>query len=322
MAKKKDMKKEKVEKAGVKDKDDEQLHITFPNPMNQDSPTADDGGSPMTDGGGKAPMAGGDGETSQGRKKRLGREHRANRLKLVWKSQRHVENWPKHAPQTRNLAKRQQKLMKLMVPFPEASLAQNAQEALELLEACPAALNAEVLIALVEEIALPKIKQGVDHQYGMGFGQQSHKPVTSEWSRWATFTGDRETWPGTPHGVNDGWTQYTTKDRDNRRRKREYSTRVAVVVTILDLVYQDLTSSRATAVALKELHKENPGVTKELANQITKELVSEEHEVLGNAKDRLEIKEMLTLFERTLNHGTRGKRWHKLKSHFIKAGKI
>lgn len=152
--------------------------------------------------------------------------------------------------------KKRERLRKLLIPFDEAALAQKAPEVLALLQKDPGLLDADIIYDLTTEKAKEKAEEGVTDNFGVGFGEMKGRNVTSEWSRWVTFAGDSNIWPGERLQQREGFTQYLTQDPSHNRIKREYSARVAVCVTILKLVYADLHSVDCTAATIKDIARE------------------------------------------------------------------
>jgi uncharacterized protein YjbI with pentapeptide repeats len=102
-----------------------------------------------------------------------------------------------------------------------------------------------------------------DDNYAAGFGEVKDRDVTSEWSRWVTFAGDAGVWEGHPFEKREGFTQYLTQDPSRNRIRREYSDRVAVCVTILKLIYQDLYAADSVAAMIKDITNEARGRAEE-----------------------------------------------------------
>jgi len=152
--------------------------------------------------------------------------------------------------------KKRKRLRQLLIPFDEEKLSAHAGEALALLRDHSDLLDGSIVEALVEEKLTEKLEEGEADNYGVGFGEAKHRQVTSEWSRWVTFAGDTDTWPGERLKPRAGFTPYLTQDPSRNRIKREYSDRVAVCVTILKLLYQDLHAADAVASVIRDIAHE------------------------------------------------------------------
>jgi uncharacterized protein YjbI with pentapeptide repeats len=157
---------------------------------------------------------------------------------------------------SKDFLQKQKQLRQLLIPFDEEKLSTRAGEALALLRDHPDLLDYSIVQALVEEKVTEKLEEGEADNYGMGFGEAKHRQVTSEWSRWVTFAGDTDTWPGERLKKRAGFTSYLTQDPSRNRIKREYSDRVAVCVAILKLVYQDLHAADAVGIVIRDIAHE------------------------------------------------------------------
>ena len=114
---------------------------------------------------------------------------------------------------SKDFLQKQKQLRQLLIPFDEEKLSTRAGEALALLRDHPDLLDYSIVQALVEEKVTEKLEEGEADNYGMGFGEAKHRQVTSEWSRWVTFAGDTDTWPGERLKPRAGFTPYLCETR-------------------------------------------------------------------------------------------------------------
>ena len=255
------------------------------------------------------------------------------------KSNRKMKNLnPEHAcPDTNDFRypsghkSRRDKLADLLIPFDPKRLKTKAPAALAILKSHPETLDARVIWGLVTERPWSAPEQGEDNQFAEGFGQVEGKPITSVWSQWVTFTGDASVWEGSEGegtiGIGDGWTQYTTVDASHKRSQRRYSVRVAVVVTILRLVYQDVQDADAMSSMIQYLgdhFKESDAIQDfEIENMIMESAAgrTDKSSSLRAERNVAAIRADLDLFNRTFKASHEGrKHWLKLKSYFMDAG--